>query len=53
MVCECWMYANTDMGIICNPRDRYSRENVQVGSKKIFLPCKKIPPSLWASRTQA
>lgn len=28
------MYANIDMGIICNPWDRCSRENVQAGSKK-------------------
>lgn len=33
MVCACCMYANTDMVIICNPCDRYSRENVQAGSK--------------------
>lgn len=42
MVCECWMYANTDMGIICNPCDRYSRENVQAGSKKSFFLVRKF-----------
>lgn len=42
MVCACWMYANTDTGIICNPCDRYSRENVQAGSKNSFFLVRKF-----------
>lgn len=42
MVCACWMYANTDMGIICNPCDRYFSENVQAGSKKPFFLVKQF-----------
>lgn len=45
MVCTCWMCANTantDTGVICNPCDRYSRENVQAGSKKSFFLVRKF-----------